>query len=70
MMWLSLAMEMKLPSPPLRLGLKYHDPPSLLPLIVTKMIVQKSINSKKFFLFQGSKSYDPPTFSTPLPPAY
>ena len=46
MMLLSLAMRMKFPDPPL--GLKYRDPTLILPSIVTKMIVQLSINNKFF----------------------
>ena len=34
-----LAMGMKFPDPPFWLGLKCHDPPAILPSIVTKMIV-------------------------------
>ena len=37
MMWPSLAKGMKIPDPPLGLGLKYHDPPPILPSIGKKI---------------------------------
>ena len=43
MMLPSLAIGMKFPDSPLGLGLKYHEPPPILPSIVMKLSINKNL---------------------------